>query len=86
MSVKVSKKMIDVFGGRGISIPFSNIKSKKGFIGVSFRGSDEFSKVSGQVFDEVLVKILSKQVGYAMLARDSELTRVQLYLLDVPPQ
>lgn len=60
MTVKVPEKMVNVLGGSGVSIPFSNIEAKKGFIGVCLRFVNEVFEVGIEIANEVLIEILSE--------------------------
>ena len=58
--------MVDVFRGGCISIPFSDIKTEKSFIGMVLRVFDQAFEVDIEIRDQVLVKILPEKMCYDM--------------------
>jgi hypothetical protein len=60
MSIEVPEKVVNVLGSGSISIPFSDIEAKKGFIGMCLRFVNKVFEVGIKVADEVLIEILSK--------------------------
>ena len=58
--------MVDVFRSSGVSVPFPDVETKEGFIGVKLRVFDEAFEVAVKICDKILVEILSEKMCYDM--------------------
>lgn len=60
--VEISKEVVNVFSGRCIAAPFTDIVCQEGFVVVLFRLFDKGLKVLVEIVDEPVVKFLTQQM------------------------
>lgn len=58
--------MVDVFCSSCVSVPFPDVETKEGLIGVRLRSFDKAFEVAVEICNKILVEILSEKMCYNM--------------------
>jgi hypothetical protein len=64
VTVEVAKQVVDILCSCGISIPFSNVEAKQGFIRVTGRLVVHNSEMASEVIFQVLVKVFAEEMCF----------------------
>ena len=71
MSIEISEKMIVVFCGIGVSLPFPNVEGEQGLVGMRLGEGENAEEVFGQIIAQQGVELFAQKVSATMIRAES---------------